>query len=256
LAGFFQTGEFIFKLKDDSTVYSDLLSIEKKYSYNLSRITIATVYCTPGENRPLHMFTNQNPPKSFISFLRFLGVPAGRKSSLEDSANSAELDVLDSNRGESTSGSYQTEWKNTTIVWHVASEMSDEAHRRLIGNSPVILFFMESTQSSFPMEHISTLGYVHQFYCIVQLHSPGKYRLGFFRRRTLDQFDPLIPANYLFDPISMRDFLLFKIFNAYMTLQVCPPFNRMYEEPRGSAIKEFCEKHAKQFMKQFQKIST
>jgi len=205
----------------------------------MQKLLIAVIFCGSNETQPLNMMTNQNPPKSLISFLHFMGVPVGRKMP-------PEIQVLNPNSdNELLKGVYECTWNNTTITWYIAHEMSAEQHRRLIGNCPFVLFFQESTDRPFPLDHVQSLGSMHQCYGTVQLHNSGKYRLGFFHRTTITMYLPLVPSKFLFDPIYVKDFLLVKVYNAYMTCQSCPPFNKMYEEPRADSIKEFIEKHAK-----------
>jgi len=110
----------------------------------------------------------------------------------------------------------------------------------------VQFFFVEpdtlnKTEPFNPID-INNIGPVPQF-CIVVTYIQDKWRVGFFSRQSVKSFGPQLPADYLFDDNNLHDYLLTKVHNGYMMTRACPPINKLHEEPRKFAIKEFAEKN-------------
>jgi len=135
-----------------------------------------------------------------------------------------------------TGSSNRRRWNRRAVVWHVASDMSEDQHRRLIGNDIVVLFFKEEGEP-FDPQMVNELGTIPQVFIVIQPHK-DKYRVGFFNRSSLTSFEPALLKNILLSSKSIVDYILVKIYNGLITSMMCPPMNKLHERPRAAAIAE------------------
>jgi len=209
-----------YKLKGEN-ITQDIKNIEYTHRQVVKFMAVSILYCLSGQTDPLQMFSNMDPPsEKFFIFLKIMGVP----SNYDSHANT----------------SY---WRNNNVTWHVAPKMNTEEHRRLIGNTQCILFYKESQNNEpFNLSNVNNLGPIPQFFLVVT-PMEDKWRVGFFSRNSVKPFGPQLPADYLFDDTNLQDYLLTKVHNGYMMTRACPPINKLHEEPRKFAIKDFVEKN-------------
>jgi len=207
-------------------------------------LDIAIIYCTQGQTNPLSMFMNTSVDKSFKKFLKLMRV-------------------------DHSIDTYKQTWYGFDVQWFLAPYMDEEKHRRLIGNTQCVIFFQapakttysdpeldpdnehdqeqdkgqdmdEDPPDPFLIEKIHNLGSIAQIFFVVQPYK-NKYRIGFFSRFDIIVFEPRRPENYLFDALTIREYILTKAHNGYITCMSCPPINRLYEEPRAESIRKFAK---------------
>lgn len=65
------------------------------------------------------------------------------------------------------------------MIYHVATEMNAEGHRRLIGNDVALVFFLDADVSAFDASYLTDLGAVPQIYLFVQPVYNGPHSLLF-----------------------------------------------------------------------------
>jgi len=180
---------------------------------------MAICYASKGQSHPLQIFQNKVVSSRFNKFLQIMKV----------------------NDEEHT---YNSEWRGHALIWHLSHCMDEEQVRRYIANTQCIIIFHDVQHQEFDPKDINNAGAIAQFFVIVQPLEEC-YRIGVIHRETLKTFGPKLPYKYLFQEINLRDYILNKVHNGYIMSRSCPPFNKMYEYPRGEAIKEFAEKWAK-----------
>lgn len=205
-----------------------IASIEKNFRQELKEFQIALVPCKEGQTNPLDMFLTQEHSASYEKFLK-------------------SMEYRDYINGE------YLIWHEKKVRYLSTTKLNSEQHRRLVGNTQVVIFFMDSANtsyssqtasSSFMLTDIDKMGIVPQFFFVVKPFGANKYRIGFFNRINLQvSVEPLIPREPI-DSITIKDFLLTKIYNAYMLGRSVPPINRLYESPKQQAINELVFKYA------------
>jgi len=198
-----------YPLKTTSEIVHDMIQIEAKHKLVVTRLEIAVIYAKAGQKNPLDMFLNEGSPE----YEKFQKILTSRQK-----------------------------WHGLEVIWHVATQMNEEQHRRCIGNCQCIVFFKDS-HILFSVDQIGNLGVVPQFFVVVEPFQ-DRYRLGFFQRTILHPFGPQLPANYIFNVHSLIDFIFTKVHNGYMAAMRCPgPISRLHEQPLSFAIKEVVEKY-------------
>jgi len=180
---------------------------------------MAIGYARKGESDPLQIFKNRDVSNRFKRFLHTMGI----KEDLH---------------------THNTEWRGHTLIWYLSHNMDEEQVRRSIGNTMCVIIFHDAEQEEFDPKDIGNAGAIAQFFVIVQ-PLEDCFRVGVVHRETLKPFGPKLPYNYQFEEINLRDFILSKVHNGYMMSRCCPPFNKMYENPRSESIKELADKWAK-----------
>eukprot|EP01124_Arcella_intermedia_P009087 TRINITY_DN1585_c0_g1_i1.p1 TRINITY_DN1585_c0_g1~~TRINITY_DN1585_c0_g1_i1.p1 ORF type:complete len:757 (-),score=150.79 TRINITY_DN1585_c0_g1_i1:99-2369(-) len=203
----------------------EILSVESENHQKLKKFDISILYCKNSQKDPLQMLTNQPEGPTYQKFLDLLGV---------------------------TNNDSIIHWNGFKIVLHLATRQNEEEHRRLIGNTQAVIFFHEPGESLFRISQISNLGVIPQLFFVVTPEvESGKYRLGFFSRKSILPYEPHIPANYLFDDSNLVDFMFTKIQNGYLRSMKYSPMSRLFEEPRRVSLMKFAEKF---YPKAFHKI--
>ena len=113
--------------------------------------------------------------------------------------------------------SYYTRWKNFEVMYHVASLLTSEQQRRLIGNDKVIIYFQEEP---FPARF---RGQVNSLGITVQPHStPGKYVLGGFMINSL-RLNGCYLTNQPVPASHLKDILLATAINGIQSCINSPP---------------------------------
>eukprot|EP01124_Arcella_intermedia_P005508 TRINITY_DN13257_c0_g1_i3.p2 TRINITY_DN13257_c0_g1~~TRINITY_DN13257_c0_g1_i3.p2 ORF type:complete len:165 (-),score=35.75 TRINITY_DN13257_c0_g1_i3:103-597(-) len=133
-------------------------------------------------------------------------------------------------------------WNDITVHWYISPYLNADEHRRDVGNAPCIIFFQEEGKP-FDASLVQELGMVPQIFIVVQPGFMGLgYRVGFFRSGNLQAFEPAVPANHIFLPHALKDFLLTKIYNGNVMFCYCRPMNRGFSLTRESDIAEIADK--------------
>eukprot|EP01114_Cavostelium_apophysatum_P019642 TRINITY_DN6390_c0_g1_i1.p1 TRINITY_DN6390_c0_g1~~TRINITY_DN6390_c0_g1_i1.p1 ORF type:complete len:675 (-),score=165.25 TRINITY_DN6390_c0_g1_i1:156-2180(-) len=238
--------KYLSQLYKDGTVYrvkteyfpEDLVQIERKHPQdNQRRMKIAVVQSKGEQVLPSEMFTNEGSPE-METFLNTIG-------------QKVDLTTWNGYRGDMGrhGQSYHTSWNGFEVMYHVTTMMDPEMHRRLIGNDLAVIFFHESNVPFNPSK-IDQLGTVPQIFAVVQPcqhNGTTMYRLGFFNRVNVKPyFGPQLPYRYIFDAHTLKDFLLTKLSNGYMTALASPPMNRLFYVPRTASIAALVEKYPPQ----------
>jgi len=210
-------GPSIHRIKEEEAA-DDILNIEKRYPQVVNPIIVAVIMYKHGQSTPLELFENSKHTQKFNQFLHIMGVP-------EDYS-------LSNNK---------SSWHDKTVVWYLASKMTEEEQRRFIGNTMGVIFYVE-TEEPFDHQLVRNMGSMLQFCIVVKPHR-NYFRLGCIYRDTMKSCGTEFPANYLFDANILRDFLLAKVHNCYFSTRMYPPINKLFEMPRGSAVREVAEKY-------------
>eukprot|EP01126_Amoeba_proteus_P064023 TRINITY_DN8908_c0_g1_i3.p1 TRINITY_DN8908_c0_g1~~TRINITY_DN8908_c0_g1_i3.p1 ORF type:complete len:665 (-),score=157.15 TRINITY_DN8908_c0_g1_i3:59-2053(-) len=180
--------------------------VESNHRQEFRKITVSFVYCKAGEADPMKMQKTQDSCPAFDHFLSLLGFE------------------------ENTSLS----WEGKVIYAHIATRMTKEQRRRLIGNCQAVVFFTDPGYSFDPSQ-IDSLGLMPQCYIVVQ---PWKdfYRVGFLCRDKIAPFPPVLPPSLCLHEGSIRNFIFTKMYNGYMAARQFPPISKLYEAPRLDTI--------------------
>jgi len=236
----------------DNAFMRNIMALEEKHGLHVRKLMIAIIYCRTGQTSPFVMFKNrdiQNP--SWHKFLQHMGIPQ-RDSSKQENKMDPSAVLAEDQREEtlaipSSQGSGPVDdfpiriWKSKAVIFHVAPQMDDEQHRRLVGNDNAVLIFVEEGDPFDPSD-VSQLGNMPQVYMVVQPFGQ-KYRLACFYKKSLVVFLPSLQKGYLFEPEDLLDFILCKLHNGILTAFTCPPMNRLMQRPRAVAIAETIERH-------------
>lgn len=181
---------------------------------------IAIGYAQKGQTNPLEIWNNKQVSVRYKRFLKDLGIDE-------------EVSCV------------KTEWSNRGLIYYLSHVMDEEEVRREIGNTTAVILFYDAESDEFDPKDLKLAGKLTQFVIIIQPVEPENYRLGLVYRETLKPFEPKLPSNYIFGSSQLKDFILHKVHNGYVMTQYCPPFNRMYEQPRQAAIQLLAEKWEK-----------
>jgi len=148
-----------------------------------------------------------------------------------------------------------------------------EQRRRLIGNDVLVIFFQDTAlkdcnnsgnsnndnhnsndgNTSFRVpittSKLTELGQFPQVYGVVRpYYVPATkqtvYKIGFVTRAKIPFYGPEIPKDHLFDPGTLKEFLLTKIANGYLKSIRSPPLNKLFEPPRQIALAELVNKYS------------
>jgi len=147
-----------------------------------------------------------------------------------------------------TDGHNSRYWRGLQVTWYLATLLSNEEQRQYIGNTMAAIYFKEDDDEPFEpsqIQNMGSLGVIHIVVTpVVQISENSenaksvKYRVGFLYRDTLGEFGPCLPKDFLFDGISIRDFILTKVYNGYVAAMTHPPLDRMFQKPRATTIKQ------------------
>jgi len=77
----------------------------------------------------------------------------------------------------------------------------------------------------------------------VNLIKKEGYRLGFFNSGNLKPFGPELPANHVWHPLTIQDYILSKVHNGNVMFFYCSPMNRAFILTRTANIDQVLEKH-------------
>eukprot|EP01129_Flabellula_baltica_P010646 TRINITY_DN4518_c0_g1_i1.p1 TRINITY_DN4518_c0_g1~~TRINITY_DN4518_c0_g1_i1.p1 ORF type:complete len:511 (-),score=104.96 TRINITY_DN4518_c0_g1_i1:31-1563(-) len=216
-------GMTVTKIGDPFAV-SDIVEIEVAHRQKPKNLRIGVIYVKEGQADPQEMFSNETSGE-LEKFLHHINVDA------DELENCTDYELV------------KTSWKFLSIAWHVAPYQGPEEHRRLIGNDSAIILFLEEGIDSFDPSKIDSIGVVPQIFFVVQPYEDG-YRAGFFSRKSIRPFYPVVPQNYIFSSKDIFPFIITKMFNGYlMTTKYCPPMNRLFTTPRKEAIESIAEKY-------------
>jgi len=174
-----------------------------------------------GQTTPEEIFANATDTKKWVQFLKIMGVPEDYELSNNKSC-----------------------WKDKTVIWYISSKLSSEAQRQFIGNTMCIIFYMEADTQPFDYQILKNMGAMLQFCVVVRPHNDHCYRLGCIYRESLKTFECDLPENYLFHDEILKDFILSKVHNGYISSRMYPPINKLYEIPRGNTIREVAQKYS------------
>jgi len=206
-------GDTILTVKDPTfTATKDIAKIEQDSSQVKNELTIGIIYAKAHQTNPLDMFANQ-PNENFLNFLSVMNVP--------------------------TSGDMK--WKHFSITTHVAPYLNSEEHRRCVGNSPSIIFFIDEGDP-FDASEVDKMGMVPQIFVVVQpllVH----YRVGFFRSGNLKSFGPELSHNLVLSGPALADFIWTKIHNGNVMFYYTPPMNRAWMLTRQSNIENIVQNY-------------
>eukprot|EP01126_Amoeba_proteus_P053875 TRINITY_DN6590_c0_g1_i6.p1 TRINITY_DN6590_c0_g1~~TRINITY_DN6590_c0_g1_i6.p1 ORF type:complete len:364 (+),score=69.26 TRINITY_DN6590_c0_g1_i6:609-1700(+) len=193
-----------------------IYNLEGKHPQNwMTPIQTAIIYAPEGVINPLEMFLIKHRTERFERFLSSMGITF---PFTEDTC---------------------FEWKSKKLYWYVTTELSQEAIRRLVGNSINVIFFHESLQP-FDPALVDSLGKLCQSFIVVKPWEHNSYRVGFFHKINTN-FGPFAFKNYLFDSSTIKDFILTKVYNSLITSRNYPPFDRLYKIPRAVEIMEIID---------------
>jgi hypothetical protein len=124
-----------------------------------------TVRLSNAERALKEMFANtaEHAPESFVRFLSLIAdrVPI-------ESHKGYQGDISKSAKG----NLYFKNWNGFESVFHVATEMNSEQHRRLIGNDIGLIFFQE--HGPFNPSGLDSFGTVPQVFFVVQPSEKGE----------------------------------------------------------------------------------
>jgi hypothetical protein len=191
-----------FKLLKSSTLKELVASVETNSPQTKSELTVAVICGKGGQTNPHEMFKNEATPQ-FKLFLRNMYLHPEEKRP---------------NRSK--------KWKHTGITWYVATQLCADEHRRDVGNSPSIIFFVEEGQT-FSTTEIGSLGMVPQIFIVVQPFSDKGWRVGFFSSGNMRSYGPPLPASTAFvNHNTLRDFIMSKIHNGNVNFYYSSPMNR------------------------------
>eukprot|EP01125_Pyxidicula_operculata_P005610 TRINITY_DN1968_c0_g1_i4.p1 TRINITY_DN1968_c0_g1~~TRINITY_DN1968_c0_g1_i4.p1 ORF type:complete len:874 (+),score=141.46 TRINITY_DN1968_c0_g1_i4:390-2624(+) len=216
-------GTVLIKIKNDPGILEDIQFIEKKHRQVIKQMAISVLYAKKDQTNPLEMFENklEDTIPQYKLFLDIMQVP---------SRHLYHPDVCNTSH-----------WRSIEVNWYLSLSMDEEQQRRLVGNSQCIIIFTESEK--FNIKDVYQVGVVPQFFLVISPKGQEHFRMGYFSRHTVKPVGPQIPSGYLFSKYSLLDFLLTKVYNGYMMARTCPPINKLYEEPRRVAIKNFVDRH-------------
>lgn len=126
-------------------------------------------------------------------------------------------------------------WQLLTITYFVSTQLDKDEHRRDVGNAPAIIFFKEEGEQ-FDASEVHTLGMVPQIFIVVQPYKKKDYRIGFFNSGNMQPYRPPLPANFVFSPKEIQEFILTKIHNGYINFFYTSPMNRSFLLKRQEVI--------------------
>lgn len=217
-----KNGAYSFSLLRESHLHDMVLSIEATSPQTKSELTIAVIPCLQGYVRyfydtkkdrqvnPHEMMCNK-PTDAFLQFLKDMHVDPVSKA-----ANRTKP------------------WQLLTITYFVATQLDKDEHRRDVGNAPAIIFFKEEGEQ-FDASEVHTLGMVPQIFIVVQPYKKD-YRIGFFNSGNMQPYRPPLPANFVFSPKEIQEFILTKIHNGYINFFYTSPMNRSFMLKRQDVI--------------------
>jgi len=194
----------------------------------MNRVRIGLIFCKKGQSSPFEMFQNKKvESNAFDLFNQIMCVPSSF-----DPKNFMK-------------------WNEREFTWYPACSMKQDAIRQYIGNTNVLVFFIDGTEP-FDGSKLDELGQMCHCFIVVHAFPAQKFRLTVIHRRDLNRpFGPHIPPNYLFDGTpALKDFLLTKVYNAQMSIVKCPPTNVMYKTPRQATLKDIAIKFAPKLVRE------
>jgi len=210
------------------TFRNHLLSIEQKHPQSISNMKIAIIYCKAGQKSAQEWFQNNSGSDQFWKFVNLMG------SKIDD------ISTHTGYKGDVGKGiAFYDRWKGLEIIYHVAPRMNTEMIRRLIGNDIATIFFLEN--GSFDPTPIDELGTVPQIFIVVQPFQK-KYRLAYINKTNIRDYGSSFPDGVLFSGLELKDRILTKFYDGYVMTKQCPPMQRLFYIPRGSALEDLGKK--------------
>jgi len=174
------------------------------------------------------MLNNRTHTEMFDAFLRRMGVPV---------------------KSYKITDNHDSYWRGLQVTWYLATLLSTEEQRQYIGNTIAAIYFKDHDDEPFDPSQISQMGSIGVIHIVVtpvilsNLETQTiRYRVGVVYKDTLGEFGPSLPIEYLFDGLSIRDFVLTKVYNGYVAARSHPPLDRMFQQPRATNIKKIAEK--------------
>ena len=202
-----------------SKLFASLCAFENSFYTFPRSLTISVLYVKRGQSSKKQWFSNQ-ADVTFLSFLSRLG-----------------------NREEQSRVTYNRDWRGSVpTLFHVASLLSEDDQRGLIGNNLSVIVFLEEGSAPFSARQCNSLGKVSQNWCVIQ-PSNYVYRLQFFTRdmsaEGIENFGPG-PINTR-DVESAVDCMLEKCFVTQAMLRKVGPCCDMYQIPRKAVFDQLVE---------------
>jgi len=137
---------------------------------------------------------------------------------------------------ENSAANRNKRWQHTCVSYYVAPQLSEDEHRRDVGNAPSIIFFVERGKQ-FDTNEVGSLGMVPQIFVVVQPCKEKGWQLGFFSSGNMRPYGPALPKNLTFvDGKSLRDFILTKVHNGNVNFYYSSPMNRRFLMKRQEDI--------------------
>eukprot|EP01126_Amoeba_proteus_P023117 TRINITY_DN2326_c0_g2_i1.p1 TRINITY_DN2326_c0_g2~~TRINITY_DN2326_c0_g2_i1.p1 ORF type:complete len:560 (+),score=144.34 TRINITY_DN2326_c0_g2_i1:220-1680(+) len=213
---------------------SEIVEMELKQQQALHVVPIGLVYCKRDQYDPFKMFENreENACPSYNIFKEIMGIPAKQTP-------------LSQREG--------IPWEHgINLLWLQSMQLSSDEIRQHIGNTNIVIIFVE--EGTFSACMITELGCVSTYFMIIQPYPNNMYRVELIQKRDATLSLPVMPSNYLFDAVSLQNFVIIKAHNLLMALRECPPFNKLFEIPREKAIEELAIKHCPSWLKSTESI--
>eukprot|EP01124_Arcella_intermedia_P032832 TRINITY_DN7733_c0_g1_i1.p1 TRINITY_DN7733_c0_g1~~TRINITY_DN7733_c0_g1_i1.p1 ORF type:complete len:1661 (-),score=471.82 TRINITY_DN7733_c0_g1_i1:39-5021(-) len=229
---------------EDTSVKEEILDLEKQT--NFSEYKFGVLFAKSGRIKEDEMYDNVATSPDYEEFLGWLG------NKIELSGWSHFRGGLD-NRGKGNTGtqSYFTTFKNTEIMYHVATMMplveNDPLRKRYIGNDILVIIFKESASDKFVPHEIRSQ-FNHIFVVIQKVNqqdgSPG-YWIELAHKQSIPVFYPELPYPPII-PINAqgREWFLTKLINAErMTIAHVPVFKTTMSTSRQTLLATILKNH-------------
>eukprot|EP00697_Spironema_sp_BW2_P009112 gnl/Spiro4/23896_TR11829_c0_g3_i1.p1 gnl/Spiro4/23896_TR11829_c0_g3~~gnl/Spiro4/23896_TR11829_c0_g3_i1.p1 ORF type:complete len:222 (-),score=33.19 gnl/Spiro4/23896_TR11829_c0_g3_i1:178-798(-) len=198
-----------------------MLAIDPQFGLSICH-RIGVVYAQKGQTKEEEFFNNP-PSLPFIEFLNLIGENIELKgwSGYNGDMNSEEVD-----------NAYYTKWRNFEIMFHVATFLTTEQQRRLVGNDKVLIYFQEEP---FPAKF---RGQVNSLGLTVQPHTtPGYFMLGGYMINSLNLVGSNIP-NVPVSSAHLKDILLSTAINGITSCINSPPLSSFVLQVRERHLQE------------------
>eukprot|EP01129_Flabellula_baltica_P010426 TRINITY_DN4402_c0_g1_i3.p1 TRINITY_DN4402_c0_g1~~TRINITY_DN4402_c0_g1_i3.p1 ORF type:complete len:460 (-),score=93.49 TRINITY_DN4402_c0_g1_i3:211-1590(-) len=217
---------------------AEVAEFENMHSRNITQMQVAVLYVTGNETSMKEIFDNQ--PSQDSPFWEFMDMMAER---VVLSGWTKSRGDLDPNSGDQ---SYFQEWKDRSVMFHLAPLMNADQHRRNIGNDMTFLIYFDNAHDDLDTS-IFELGSVPHIFAVVRPAEgpePHSYRIGGFTRDNVPPFHPLPPPpNDVFHIRFVREFVYTYLHNGLATAKTLPPMCNLFIKPKAAALNELGHKY-------------
>jgi len=206
----------------------------------VNSMKVGVIFAKKGQINPVEEMFKNNMDDSeggiqFVNFLNLMGYKInikGWNGFRGDFSSNAEVTT------------YYENWNNIEIIYHIAPWLNTDEQRRFIGNDIAVIVMVEASATKYDPSNMDKLGTVPQIIVVAQPvlgDAEVKYRLFFLSRKNLNQCMPLAPMQAL-DATTSKNLILTKLHNCLVISKRCPPFDRLFQMPRGQFISDIVKK--------------